>query len=219
MKIIINSNSMIPIYEQIMDAIKKMIMTKELKDNDPLPSMRTLSKELKISALTVKKAYDNLEAEGFTATVRPPRLGGNTRMGVFATRSPFRPNPIGLSSVRLERIENTAADGPVLIISGADLMNGTPIYDIKPYLPYADCQPEATGGFTDRTEKRKVSVDIPEDVAAGICAEELEALKAVLEQDPRPAYQDEPERVYAFEFGGRHVEFKVTDGVLSVLKA
>ena len=98
-------------------------------------------------------------------------------------------------------------------------MNGTPIYDIKPYLPYADSRPEATGGFTDRTEKRKVSVDIPEDVEAGICAEELEALKAVLEQDPRPAYQDDPERVYAFEFGGMHVEFKVADGVLSVLKA
>ena len=163
-------------------------------------------------------AFDRAEREEWSPTVRPPRLGGNQRVGVFATRSPYRPNAIGLSCVKLLAVEKSS-EGTVLKVAGADLMNGTPIYDIKPYLPYADCQPEATGGFTDRTEKRKVSVDIPEDVEAGICAEELEALKAVLEQDPRPAYQDDPERVYAFEFGGMHVEFKVADGVLSVLKA
>lgn len=163
-------------------------------------------------------AFDRTEREEWSPTVRPPRLGGNRRVGVFATRSPYRPNAIGLSCVRLLSVEKSE-EGTVLKVAGADLMNGTPIYDIKPYLPYADSRPEATGGFTDRTEKRKVSVDIPEDVEAGICAEELEALKAVLEQDPRPAYQDDPERVYAFEFGGMHVEFKVADGVLSVLKA
>ena len=109
-----------------------------------------------------------------------------------------------------------SGEGTVLKVAGADLMNGTPIYDIKPYLPYADCRPEATGGFTDRTEKRTVKVDIPGKTAKGINAQELEALKAVLEQDPRPAYQDDPERVYAFEFGGKHVEFKVNDHVLTV---
>ena len=107
----------------------------------------------------------------------------------------------------------------MLKVAGADLMNRTPIYDIKPYLPYADCRPEATGGFTDRTEKRTVKVDVPEEIAKRMGEEELEALKAVLEQDPRPAYQDDPERVYAFEFGGRHVEFKVNEGILTVLQA
>lgn len=160
-------------------------------------------------------AFDRAEREEWSPTVRPPRLGGNQRVGVFATRSPYRPNAIGLSCVRLLGTERSG-EGTVLKVVGADLMNGTPIYDIKPYLPYADCRPEATGGFTDRTEKRTVKVDIPGETAKGINAQELEALKAVLEQDPRPAYQDDPERVYAFEFGGKHVEFKVNDHVLTV---
>ncbi len=162
-------------------------------------------------------AFDRAEREAWSPTVRPPRLGGNQRIGVFATRSPYRPNAIGLSCVKLLAAEKTK-DGTVLKVAGADLMNGTPIYDIKPYLPYADCRPEATGGFTDHTEKRTVEVQIPEEIAKGISSEELEALKAVLQQDPRPAYQDDPERVYAFEFGGRHVEFRVADLVLNVTK-
>ena len=153
-------------------------------------------------------AFDRAEREEWSPTVRPPRLGGNQRVGVFATRSPYRPNAIGLSCVRLIGVEK-GKDGPVLKVSGADLMNGTPIYDIKPYLPYADCRPEATGGFTDRTEKRKVEVLIPEEYGKIMLPEEMEALKAVLQEDPRPAYQDDPERVYAFEFGGKHVEFRV----------
>ena len=160
-------------------------------------------------------AFDRAESEEWSPTVRPPRLGGNQRVGVFATRSPYRPNAIGLSCVRLLGMEKSG-EGTVLKVAGADLMNGTPIYDIKPYLPYTDCRPEATGGFTDRTEKRTVKVDIPGKTAKGINAQELEALKAVLEQDPRPAYQNDPERVYAFEFGGKHVEFKVNDHVLTV---
>ena len=160
-------------------------------------------------------AFDRAEREEWSPTVRPPRLGGNQRVGVFATRSPYRPNAIGLSCVRLLGVEKSD-EGTVLKVAGADLMNGTPIYDIKPYLPYADSRPEATGGFTDRTEKRTAKVDIPEEIAKGTDAEYLEALKAVLEQDPRPAYQDDPERIYAFEFGGRHVEFKVNDHVLTV---
>nr|AHF24956.1 paral putative regulator [uncultured bacterium Contig1477] len=162
-------------------------------------------------------AFDRAEREEWSPTVRPPRLGGNQRIGVFATRSPYRPNAIGLSCVKLLTVEREK-EGTVLKVAGADLMNGTPIYDIKPYLPYADCRPEATGGFTDRTEKRTVEVRIPEEVAKGMSAEELEALKAVLRQDPRPAYQDDPERSYAFEFGGRHVEFRVADFILSVTR-
>ena len=163
-------------------------------------------------------AFDRAEREEWSPTVRPPRLGGNQRVGVFATRSPYRPNAIGLSCVKLVGVEKSN-EGTVLKVAGADLMNRTQIYDIKPYLPYADCRPEATGGFTDRTEKRTVKVDVPEEIAKRMGEEELEALKAVLEQDPRPAYQDDPERVYAFEFGGRHVEFKVNEGILTVLQA
>ena len=162
-------------------------------------------------------AFDRTEREGWSPTVRPPRLGGNQRIGVFATRSPYRPNAIGLSCVRLLGIEK-GKDGTVLKVAGADLMNGTPIYDIKPYLPYADCRPEATGGFTDRTEKRTVTVEIPEETTKKMNPEDRKALEAVLREDPRPAYQDDPERIYAFEFGGRHVEFRVADQVLSVIR-
>ena len=162
-------------------------------------------------------AFDRAEREEWSPTVRPPRLGGNRRVGVFATRSPYRPNAIGLSCVKLLGVEKTG-DGMVLKVAGADLMNGTPIYDIKPYLPYADCKPEATGGFTDRTEKRTVDVVIPEEWAARMDPEALVALRAVLGQDPRPAYQDDPERVYAFEFGGKNVKFRVEGHTLHVLE-
>ena len=163
-------------------------------------------------------AFDRAERKAWSPTVRPPRLGGNRRVGVFATRSPYRPNAIGLSCVKLLGVEK-GKEGPVLKVAGADLMNGTPIYDIKPYLPYADCRPEATGGFTDRTEKRTVQVVFPEGSDAGLTGEEKRALAAVLREDPRPAYQEDPERIYAFEFGGKHVAFRVADGVLYVLKA
>lgn len=163
-------------------------------------------------------AFDRAERKEWSPTVRPPRLGGNRRVGVFATRSPYRPNAIGLSCVKLLGVEK-GKDGPVLKVAGADLMNGTPIYDIKPYLPYADCRPEATGGFTDHTEKRTVQVVFPEGSDAALTAEEKRALAAVLREDPRPAYQEDPERIYAFEFGGKHVAFRVEEGVLYVLKA
>ena len=162
-------------------------------------------------------AFNRTERENWSPTVRPPRLGGNQRIGVFATRSPYRPNPIGLSCVRLIGV-GKGSEGTVLKVAGADLVNGTPIYDIKPYLPYADCKTDATGGFTDRTEKRRVEVEIPEESAGKMDEERLQALKAVLREDPRPAYQEDPERVYAFEFGGKHVEFRVENGVLTVLR-
>ena len=162
-------------------------------------------------------AFDRTERKNWSPTVRPPRLGGNQRIGVFATRSPYRPNPIGLSCVRLIGV-GKGSEGTVLKVSGADLVNGTPIYDIKPYLPYADCKTDATGGFTDRTEKRRVEVEIPAELAGKMDEERLQALKAVLREDPRPAYQEDPERVYAFEFGGKHVEFRVENGVLTVMR-
>lgn len=163
-------------------------------------------------------AFDRAERENWSPTVRPPRLGGNQRVGVFATRSPYRPNAIGLSCVKLAGVEK-GKEGTVLKVAGADLVNGTPIYDIKPYLPYTDCRPDATGGFTDRTEKRKVEVVIPEEIASGMETEELEALEAVLREDPRPAYQDDPERVYSFEFNGRNVKFRVDGNTLIVIRS
>lgn len=152
----------------------------------------------------------------WSPTVRPPRLGGNKRMGVFATRSPFRPNPFGLSCVKLERVELTD-EGPVLHILGADLMNGTPIYDIKPYLPFADSVPDAVGGFADGVKDYGLDVVIPKDAADNFDAQKLEALKDILSQDPRPSYQNDPERVYGFEFAGKEIRFKVADGVLTVI--
>jgi len=161
--------------------------------------------------------FHEARREGWSPTVRPPRLGGNRRMGVFATRSPYRPNRLGLSSVRLAGTERTADRGMTLLVAGADLMDGTPIYDIKPYLPSADCHPEASGGFTDLEEKRRVRVEIPEAEAGKLTPENLEALRKVLAEDPRPAYQEDPERIYAFEFGGKNVRFRVREGLLTVL--
>lgn len=160
-------------------------------------------------------AFDRTERETWSPTVRPPRLGGNKRVGVFATRSPFRPNAIGLSCVKLAGVEKTA-EGTVLKVAGADLVNGTPIYDIKPYLPYADCKTDATGGFTDSTEKRTVEVQFSQEAAAKLTEEEKKELASVLKEDPRPAYQDEAEREYAFGFRGKNVRFKVDGKVLTV---
>ena len=162
--------------------------------------------------------FHEARQEKWHPTVRPPRLGGNERLGVFATRSPYRPNPLGLSSVRLEGIEKTDR-GMTLLVTGADLMNGTPLYDIKPYLPSADCHPEAAGGFTQTREKRRVTVDIPEAAARDFSPAQLSALRAVLSEDPRPAYQEDPDRIYAFEFAGKKVRFRVKEGLLTVLPA
>jgi len=149
--------------------------------------------------------------EDWSPTVRPPRLGGNARMGVFATRSPFRPNPIGLSCVKLESIEISTPQGPILHVSGADLMDGTPIYDIKPYIPYTDCVPHATAGFTGQVSMHKLDVIIPEQLLDKIKPETLSALRGILAQDPRPRYQDDPDREYGFDFEGLSVKFKVPD--------
>lgn len=156
--------------------------------------------------------------ESWSPTVRPPRLGGNTRMGVFATRSPFRPNAIALSSVKLDRIEFDSELGPVLHISGADLMDNSPIFDIKPYLPYTDSHPEASNGFALATADAVLKVEIPDELLRLVPESRREALHDVLAQDPRPAYQNEPERVYGFEFAGFEVKFRVSGDILTVLK-
>ena len=154
--------------------------------------------------------------DDWSPTVRPPRLGGNKRTGVFATRSPFRPNPIGLSCVKLEKIELDTVDGPVLCVSGADLLNGTPIYDIKPYLPYADSIPCATGGFTDYTDKRQVLVKISQNIAESLPKATLDAVTDILKEDPRPAYQDDPNRIYKMIYDGFEFVFSVQDNILKV---
>ena len=156
--------------------------------------------------------------EHWSPTVRPPRLGGNTRMGVFATRSPFRPNAIGLSCVRLLKVEPNTPEGPVLTVAGADLMDGTPILDIKPYIPYADCQPEATGGFTDTAGDFLLKVEFPPELLSKVPEDRREALIGVLRHDPRPSYQRKPERVYGMEFAGVNVRFRVEGEVLTVIE-
>ena len=157
------------------------------------------------------------ESKGWSPTVRPPRLGGNTRLGVFATRSPFRPNPIGLSVVRLEGVERDPKLGPVLVVSGADLLDGTPILDVKPYIPYADSHPEASGGFTEQTVNHHLNMDFPEELLQRVPPEKRAALTGVLAQDPRPSYQDDPSRIYGFPFAGMEVRFRVEGEQLTVI--
>lgn len=162
-------------------------------------------------------AFSEAVRPRFSATVRPPRLGGNVHLGVFATRSPFRPNPIGLSCVRLTRLEEEPALGPVLFVRGADLMDGTPLYDIKPYLPFADCHPEATGGFAAPLAQKALRVDFPEPLLCLLPEGKRAAACAVLAQDPRPAYQDDPTRVYGLPFAGVDLRFTVSGDTLTVV--
>lgn len=160
--------------------------------------------------------FSEARREGWSPTVRPPRLGGNTRLGVFATRSPFRPNPIGLSCVRLAEVRQDRELGPVLVVAGADLMDGTPIYDVKPYLPYADCKPDAVGGFASVPKGATLAVNCPETLLTAVPADKRAALLAVLAQDPRPQYQDDPDRVYGMSFAGLEVKFRVEGDGLTV---
>ena len=150
----------------------------------------------------------NRDAEK-SLTVRPPRLGGNTRLGVFATRSPFRPNNLGLSCVRIDRVEMDSRLGPVIYVLGADLMDGTPIYDVKPYVAYADAHPEARSGFVDATEWKPLEVEMTDELAAMVPAGELEALRATLAQDPRPRFHDDPQRIYGMPFLNVDIRFRV----------
>ena len=150
--------------------------------------------------------------------MRPPRLGGNTRLGVFATRSPFRPNPIGLSCVKIESIEQTQNRGTVINILGADLMDGTPIYDIKPYLPHSDCITEAVGGFSDEVKDYCLKVEIPEQIKESFDRQFIETVTEILENDPRPSYHRDPERLYGFPYAGYEIKFRVQNDLLTVVE-
>ena len=162
--------------------------------------------------------FSEVKQEGWSPTVRPPRLGGNTRMGVFATRSPYRPNPIGLSAVKIVGVDLHTPEGPVITVAGADLMDGTPILDLKPYLAYADSHPDAKGGFIEGLTDRSVEVHCDPALLEGLPEETRESLLAVLTHDPRPTYQNDPQRVYGMAFAGHNVRFTVADGVLTVLE-
>ena len=162
--------------------------------------------------------FSEVKQEGWSPTVRPPRLGGNTRMGVFATRSPYRPNPIGLSAVKIVGVDLHTPEGPVITVAGADLMDGTPIFDLKPYLAYADSHPDAKGGFVEGLTDRSVRVDCDPALLNSLPEDTRKSLLAVLAHDPRPTYQNDPERVYGMEFAGHNVRFTVADGVLKVVE-
>lgn len=153
--------------------------------------------------------FSKAHREGFSPTVRPPRLGGNERIGVFASRSPFRPNNLGLSSVKLERVEQDEKDGQILVVSGADILDGTPIYDIKPYLSYTDCHPDAIGSYADAALSHKLSVEFPENLSSLLSPQKREEICAILAEDPRPSYQDDPDRLYSMHFGDFDVRFSV----------
>ena len=194
----------VPRQSGLVDALESIIVFEpEFRNADALRGLEGFSH------LWLVWVFDQAIRDSWSPTVRPPRLGGNQRMGVFATRSPLRPNPIALSSVKLASIEQTAEYGTVLKIRGADLMDGTPILDIKPYIPYADSHPDAVGGFASAPAGETLEVVIPPELVERIPQNRREALRGVLAQDPRPHYQDDPERVYGFGFAGLEVKFSV----------
>ena len=201
----------IPRQSGLVDSLRgEVIFTPEYRSADAVRGLEDFSH------IWLVWQFSGAVRDSWSPTVRPPRLGGNTRMGVFATRSPFRPNPLGLSSVKLEGIEMRPEVGPVLLVRGADLMDGTPIYDIKPYIPYADCHPDAAEGFTGQTQFHLLEVSCPEELWAAVPQADRDALRGVLANDPRPSYQHDPARVYGMEFGGLEVHFTVDDPVLTV---
>ena len=196
-------------------AFRKMEAVRGMEDFDYLWLIWEFSGNHKAQISKLKAQSSTLKAQSLT--VRPPRLGGNKRIGVFASRSPFRPNPLGLSCVRLDHVEEDPQLGPVIYVRGADLMDGTPIYDIKPYVVYADAHPDARSGFVDEKKWEPLHVEIPDKLAVNIPAAHREALRATLAQDPRPAFHDDPERVYGMPFLNMDVRFCVKDGVLTVV--
>ena len=189
-----------------------IIFEPEFRNSDALRGIEDFSH------LWIIWQFSEAVRQGWSPTVRPPRLGGNTRMGVFATRSPFRPNNLGLSCVKLLGVEHTEQFGTVIHVGGADLMDGTPIFDIKPYIPYADCQNEATGGFTDHADDFLLQVDFPADLLNQLPEEKREAAIQVLSHDPRPSYQRKPDRIYGLTFAGFDLRFRVQESVLSVVE-
>ena len=202
----------IPRQSGLVDTLRSTIVFQpEYRNPDALRGLEGFSH------LWVVWVFSQAVRNTWSPTVRPPRLGGNTRMGVFATRSPFRPNGLGLSSVVLERIQWDTPEGPVLHVRGADLVSGTPIFDIKPYQAYTDSHPEAAGGFTAGLAGEKLRVACPEPLLAAVPPEQRQGLLSVLANDPRPRYQDDPQRVYGMAYGGRNIRFRVEGDVLTVL--
>lgn len=191
------------------ESVGRIVFTPEYRNPDALRGLSDYSH------LWLIWEFSEAKRDAWSPTVRPPRLGGNRRMGVFATRSPYRPNPIGLSSVRLLSVKREA-DGPVIYVLGADLLDGTPIYDIKPYLAYADSHPDAVGGFSDGVRDYALEVEIPDDLLTQIPPEDRSSLLTVLAHDPRPSYQDDPERTYFLKYGEKEYAFHVADNLLTV---
>ena len=196
-------------------------IVKELKGRvvfePPYRDYRAVKELSEYSYIWLLWLFSRSEREEWSPTVRPPRLGGNTRVGVFATRSPYRPNPIGMSAVKLDRVVLDESLGPVLEVSGIDIVDGTPILDIKPYLTFADSYPNAVCGFADRLYGQQLAVIIPESILKTIPDDLTDALKGILAEDPRPRYQNDPERVYGFAFGKYEVKFKVDGEILTVI--
>ena len=204
----------IPRQSGLVDALRSTIVFQpEYRNADALRGIEGFSH------LWIIWQFSQAVGKDWSPTVRPPRLGGNTRMGVFATRSPFRPNNLGLSCVTLLGVERTEDLGTVLHVGGADLLDGTPIFDIKPYIPYCDCQPEALGGFTQEAGEYLLRVDFPQDLLSLLPEEKRDAAVGVLSHDPRPSYQQQPGRVYGMTFAGCNIRFTVEEGVLHVVSA
>ena len=192
------------------DTVGKIVFEKEYRNPDALRGIDGYSH------LWLIWHFSEAEREGWSPTVRPPRLGGNKKVGVFATRSPFRPNPIGLSSVKLKEVLHDEKLGDVLIVEGADILDGTPIYDIKPYLKYTDSHPDAIGGFADGALEYKLSVNFPNEFKSRIAPDDISAVITLLENDPRPAYKDDSEREYGMKYAKYEIFFKVAEKELTV---
>ena len=189
-----------------------IVFEPQFRNADPLRGLEDFSH------LWIIWQFSEAVREDWSPTVRPPRLGGNTRMGVFATRSPFRPNEIGLSCVKIIGIEQTDDYGTVIVVAGADLMDGTPIFDIKPYIPYSDCHPDATGGFTEDADSYLLDVEYSDEVIAKVPVQKRPALLGVLSHDPRPSYHKDSDRIYGLTFSGYDVRFTVKDHILSIIE-
>ncbi len=202
----------IPRQSGLVDELRSTIVFEpEFRNSDALRGIEDFSH------LWIIWQFSEAVRSGWSPTVRPPRLGGNTRMGVFATRSPFRPNNLGLSSVKLLGVEHTESFGTVLHVGGADLMDGTPIFDIKPYIPYSDCHPEASGGFTDDAGEFLLEVVFPDELKNILPQDKQAAAIGVLSHDPRPSYQRKPDRVYGITFAGFDIRFTVCEDILTVI--
>ncbi len=200
----------IPRQSGLVDTRAKIIFEKEYRNPYAVRGLE------EYSYLWLLWEFSESKRAEWSPTVRPPRLGGNKRVGVFATRSPFRPNPIGLSSVKLDKIEISNAYGPVLHVTGADLMDGTPIFDIKPYLPYVDSHPQASGGFADQVRGYQLKVEFPAQWKEKVPLEDWEILEEILAQDPRPSYQNDPDRVYGMRYNNLEIKFSVEEDVITV---